>query len=140
MFSRDREAVERREVSCFASSFDVELGADAPDKFRDAAFCGKHPGEKKQIACLHRFHIGAERFGRRREFDTEIFQSLLGAGRLRVFTHHHLPRCAPPSTCSTSPVIWRASVRYMTALAISSTVEIVPIGESVFRTSFELSA
>jgi len=38
MFSRDREDVERREVSCFASSFDVELGADAPGEFRGAAF------------------------------------------------------------------------------------------------------
>src|SRR5262249_8350334 len=25
--------------------------------------------------------------------------------------NHHRPRCAPPSTCSTSPVIWLASVR-----------------------------
>ena len=25
--------------------------------------------------------------------------------------HHHRPRCAPPSTCSTSPVTWLASVR-----------------------------
>jgi hypothetical protein len=24
---------------------------------------------------------------------------------------YHLPTCAPPSTCSTSPVTWRASAR-----------------------------
>ena len=82
MFSRDREDIERREVSCFASSFDVELDADAPDEFRGAAFGGKHAGKEKQIACLHRFHISAERFGRRREFDAEIFQPSLGASRL----------------------------------------------------------
>src|ERR1700730_14380253 len=111
MFSRDGEDIERREVSRVASSFDVELGADAADEFRGAAFGGKHPGEKKQIACPHRFYIGAERFGRCREFDAEIFQPLLGAGRPRVFTYHHFPRCAPPSTRRTSPVMWRASVR-----------------------------
>ena len=27
------------------------------------------------------------------------------------FAGHHLPTCMPPSTCSTSPVMWRASVR-----------------------------
>src|SRR4029079_13121360 len=111
MFSRDREGVERREVSCFASSFDVELGADAPDELCGTAFGWKHAGKKKQIAGLHRFHVGAERFGRRWEFDAEIFQPLFGAGRWRFFMGYHFPRCAPPSTRSTSPVIWRASVR-----------------------------
>jgi hypothetical protein len=28
-----------------------------------------------------------------------------------TFAGYHLPTCIPPSTCSTSPVMWRASVR-----------------------------
>ena len=35
-----------------------------PTNFADAAFRGKHPGQKKQIAGLHRFHISPEWFRR----------------------------------------------------------------------------
>src|SRR6267143_2451023 len=140
MLSRDSENVERREVSRLAPCFHIKLRADAPDKFCRAPFRGEHPGEKKKIARLHRFHIGSERLRRRRELDAKFFQPLLGAGRPRAFVGYHLPKCAPPSTCSTSPVIWRASVKKTTALAMSSTVEIEPIGESVFRKSFGSSA
>jgi len=34
---------------------DVEFRADAPDEFRFAAYRGKHSGEEKQVARLHRF-------------------------------------------------------------------------------------
>ena len=64
---RDSEDVERREVSRLAPRFHIELRADASNEFRRAAFRGKHPGQKKQIARLHRFRIGAERLRRRRE-------------------------------------------------------------------------
>src|SRR5450432_217179 len=79
MPSRHSEDVERREVSRFAPRFHIELRADAPNEFRRVAFRGKHPTQKKQIARLHRFHIGAERFRRRRELDAKFFQPLLGA-------------------------------------------------------------
>jgi hypothetical protein len=49
------------------------------------AIRGKHSGQKKQIACLHSFHIGAKRFRRRREFDVKFFQPLFGAGRPMAF-------------------------------------------------------
>ncbi len=111
MLSRHSEDVERREVSRLASRFHIELRADAPNEFRPVAFRGKHPAQKKQIARLHRFHISAERLRRRRELDAKFFQPLLGTGWPRAFARYHLPTCAPPSTCSTSPVIWRASVR-----------------------------
>src|SRR5438309_7241228 len=111
MLPRDSEAVQRREASRLAPRLDVELRPDAPREFRPVAFRRKHPAQKKQIARLHRFHIGAERLRRRRELDAKFFQPLLGAGRPRAFAGYHLPTCAPPSTCSTSPVMWRASVR-----------------------------
>src|SRR5258707_13944835 len=105
MLPRDSEDVERREVSRLAPRFNIDLRADAPNEFRPVAFRGKHPAQKKQIAGLHRFHVDAEWLRRRRELDAKFFQPLLGAGRPRAFAGYHLPTCAPPSTCSTSPVI-----------------------------------
>src|SRR6266480_2658482 len=105
MFSCNSENVERGEVSRLASRFHIELRADASNEFRLAAFRGKHAGKKKQIACLHRFYIGSERLRRRRELDAKLLQSLFSADWLRVAALYHLPRCAPLSTCSTSPVI-----------------------------------
>jgi len=64
MPSRDSEDVERREVSRLAPRFHIDLRSEAPDDFRPAAFGGKHPAQKKQIARLHRFSIFAERLRR----------------------------------------------------------------------------
>ena len=58
--------------------------------FAFVAFRGKHPAQKKQIARLHRFHIGAERLRRRRELDAKFFQPLLGARRPRDFARYDL--------------------------------------------------
>src|SRR5256714_5213408 len=80
MLPRDGEDVERSEVSRLAARFHIELRAHAPNKFRAAAGRGKHPAQKKQIARLHRFHIGPERLRRRRELDAQFLQPLLGAG------------------------------------------------------------
>src|SRR5207245_2810411 len=140
MLPRNTKGVECGEMSRFAPRFHVELRAEASNEFRRAAFRGKHARQKKKIPRLHRFHVRAERLRRRRKFDAKFFQPLLGAGRPRAFAGYHLPKCAPPSTCSTSPVMWRASVKKTTALAMSSTVEIEPIGESVFRKSSGSSA
>src|SRR5438105_9666232 len=90
MLSRDSEDVERREVSRLAPRFYIELRANAPNEFRPVAFRGKHSAQKKQIAGLHRFHIGAERLRRHRELDAKFLQLLLGAGRPRAFAGSHL--------------------------------------------------
>jgi len=65
--------------------FHIEFRADAPDEFRPPAFCGEHPGQKKQIARLHRLHIGTERLWGRLETYAKFFQPLFGAGRPRDF-------------------------------------------------------
>ena len=103
MFSRDSEDVEGREVSGLAPRFHIELRADAPNEFRRAALRGKHPGKKKQITGLHRFHISPERLRRGRELDAKFFQPLLGAGRIGMFRllpfatcAHRRRRAAPP--------------------------------------------
>ena len=45
------------------ASFHIELRADASNEFRSVAFRGKRHAQKKQIARLRRFHIGAKRSG-----------------------------------------------------------------------------
>ncbi len=104
MFSRYRERIERSEVSGLATHFHIELGPNTPNEFRLAARRGKHTGKEEEIAGLHRFYISAERLRWDREFDPQFLQSLLGGGRLIFFASYHFPLCAPPSTCSTSPV------------------------------------
>src|SRR5258707_846670 len=103
MLPRDSEDVERREVSGPSTRFYIELRADAASELRPTVLRGKHPGQEKQIACLHRFCVGPKRLRRGRQLDTKLFQPLLGAGRSRAFAGHHLSMCAA-STCSTSAV------------------------------------
>jgi hypothetical protein len=84
MLSSDSKNVDRREVSRLAPRFYIELRADAPSEFRPVAIRGKHPAQKKQIARLHGFHIGAVRLRRRWKLDTKLFQAQFGASWLRV--------------------------------------------------------
>src|SRR5262245_40094139 len=137
MLPRDSEGVERGEASRLAPRFYIELRADAPNEFRHAAFRGHHPGQEKQMAGLHRFHIGAERLRRSGKLDAKFLQSLLGAGRPRAFTGYHLPACAPPSTCSISPVMNVASVKNKTASTTSLISPILPSGCIPLRNSWD---
>ena len=68
-------------MSGLASRLHVQLRSHAPNKFCRAAFRGKHPGEKKQIASLHRLCINAEWLRRYGERDAKFIQPLLGTGR-----------------------------------------------------------
>ncbi len=110
--------------------------APTPDEFRPASFRGQHPSQKKQIAGLHRFRVGAKRLRRRRELDAKFFQPLLGAGRPRAFASYHLPACAPPSTCNISPVVKVASIKNKTASTTSLTSPILPTGCNPLRNSW----
>src|ERR1700730_11911403 len=49
---------------------------------------------------------------------------------------HHLPACAPPSTCNTSPEVNVASVRNKAASTISLTSPILPTGCNPLRKSW----
>src|SRR5439155_10418411 len=73
--------IERRQAGCLPSAFQVDFRADTPGERRLAAFRRKHPGQKQQIACLHRFRIRAERLGRYGELDTKFLQPTFGAVR-----------------------------------------------------------
>ena len=87
-------------LPAFASSSFPETA----DELRLVSDGRKHTAEEEQIAGLYGLDIRAERSGRRREFDAELLQSALRVGRLRAHAAYHFPECAPPSTCSTSPV------------------------------------
>lgn len=64
----------------------------------------ENAAEIKQVARLDTFNISAEWNGRGRQLNAEFRKPALRACRLRALRAHHLPECAPPSTCNTSPV------------------------------------
>jgi hypothetical protein len=49
VFSRDREDIERREMSRVAPGIHIELRADAPNEFRDATSVGSIPVRKSRL-------------------------------------------------------------------------------------------
>src|ERR1700722_3412986 len=104
MLSRGGEYVQGRDARGFASLFYVVLSAQPayelwfmPDDRENAA-------EIKQVARLDAFSIRPNRSRRGRQLNAELRKPALRACRLRDLWAHHLPECAPPSTCSTSPV------------------------------------
>ncbi len=110
LFGRSEDA-QSRGVSGVAPGLGVELLADPADVLRLVVDDGQHSAEEEQVACLHCLDVGAERRRRGRELNAEALQPALCAVRLRTLNAYHRPECAPPSTCSTSPVTLRASVR-----------------------------
>src|SRR6185503_11578344 len=135
MLPRQRERIERCQAGRAAPVFDAEIGADSPEELRDAALQRQRPAHEQQIPDLYRFDIGAQRLRRRRQLDPRRLQPLFGIA-LHVGTPHHLPRCAPLSTFSTTPVTRGASVRNSTASAMSWVVPTCPIGDNDCRKSF----
>ncbi len=99
MFSRDREDIERREVSGVAPRVDIELRTDAPNELRLVAFRGKHPVRKSN--CLLPLPHKCRTARRRLELDAKFFNRCSAlAGRDFLFTNcqcaHRRPRAAPP--------------------------------------------
>src|SRR6202522_1953344 len=110
MISRYGEHVQRRKACGFPSLVGVVFPAQTAYELRFMPDNRQNPTKIKQVACLDTFNISPKRSRRRRQLNTELRKPALRASRLRPFRAHHLPECAPPSTCSTSPVTWRASV------------------------------
>jgi len=73
MLAGDSEKIEGSELSGLARCLDVEFGTDTANKFRAVTLGGKHAAEKKQIAGLHGFHVGAKGLGWRGETDAKFF-------------------------------------------------------------------
>ncbi len=109
--SRGGEYVQSRDTRGFASLFDVVLSAQPAHELRFMPDDRQNATEIKQVARLNTFNVGADRSGREGQLNAERRKPALRVRRLRALWAHHLPECAPPSTCSTSPVTLRASVR-----------------------------
>src|SRR5579864_1106661 len=104
MLSRDGEYVQRRNACRFPSLFDVVLSTQPADELRYMPDDRQNAAEMKHSARLDTFNIRTKGSGRGRQLNAELRQPALRGSRLRTLRAHHLLECAPPSTCSTSPV------------------------------------
>src|SRR5260370_6334714 len=104
VLSRGREYVQCCQVHYFASLFDVVLSAQPAYELRFMPNDRENAAEMKHIARLETFNIRAKGSGRGRQLNAELRKPALRGCRLRALRTHHLLECAPPSTCSTSPV------------------------------------
>src|SRR5215467_12620933 len=111
--------VQSRSVSGISPSLDIELFPEPSKILRLVIDNWEHPAEEEKITRLYRLDISAKGRRGRREPNAKVLQSAICTVWLRTFHAYHRPTCAPPSTCSTSPVTWRASVRKTTASATS---------------------
>src|SRR5579864_7864206 len=147
MVPRRRQHVQAGDGGGFAAVLYRQFRAKPPKIGWLAARYRQHTAEEEQVAGLHDLHIRAQRCGNRGKLNGVVMQPLFCASlhgvmrhrivhRFLLFVVYHLPRCEPPSTCSTSPVMCGASARNTTASAISWASEMLPIGERVRRRSF----
>src|SRR5229473_3888741 len=104
VLSRGGEYVQRRNARCFPSLFDVVLSTQPAYELRYVPDDRENAAEMKHSARLDTFNIRAEGSGRGRQLNAEFRKPALRASPLRALRTHHLLECAPPSTCSTSPV------------------------------------
>ena len=103
LFSRGQHT-QSSSAGGIASSFDIQLFPKPAKILWLVVYNREHPAKEEQVARLHRFHIGAKRRRRGRKLNAKFLQPAIRTARLRTLTAHHRPACAPPSTCSTSPV------------------------------------
>src|SRR6266567_3227202 len=105
------EGAQRRRIGGVSSGLGIEFFAKPAKILRLMVNNREHPAEEKQVACLYRLDVTSKRRRGGWELNSKVVQPAIRTARLRTLRAHHLPTCAPPSTCSTSPVTVRASVR-----------------------------
>src|SRR5579863_7733410 len=128
MLPRHGEHVQSGGVCSAAALLGIQLFSGAAQEFGFMAHRREHPRQEQEIARLHRRHVGAKRRG--------CWRQLNARGRKSGFCAvYHFPLCAPASTCSTSPDTCRASVKLTIASTMSSTSEIIPIGDRLLKKS-----
>ena len=98
------ESVQSRSVSGISPSLDIELFPQSAKVLRLVINNGDHPAKKEKIARLYRLDISTKRRRGGRELNAKVLQSAICTAWLRASSAYHRPACAPPSTCSTSPV------------------------------------
>ena len=103
MLLRRGENAQSRSVGGISSSLGIELFPKSANILRLVVHNRKHPAKEEQVARLDRLDVSAKRCRRGWELNAKLLQPLFctTAANLRAY---HRPACAPPSTCSTSPV------------------------------------
>ena len=74
---------------------------------QDTSACGPQLGafaKEEKVARLHCLDVSAKRRRGGWELNAKVLQTATCTDQLRTFHAYHRPACAPPSTCSTSPV------------------------------------
>jgi hypothetical protein len=104
MFFGGGKDAQGRRVGGIPPSLDIELLSEPADILRLVVDDWKHPAKEEQVAGLHCFDVRAKRRRRCWELNAQVLQPAFCATWLGIFRAYHLPACAPPSTCSTSPV------------------------------------
>src|SRR3569833_1868432 len=111
MTSRRSERVRCSHSRSFLSRSEIEFLSDLADVSRLVINDWKHSAQEEQPPSFDHLDVGAEWSWRIRQRYAQALQPALSAGIPSVGPTYHRPTCAPPSTCSTSPVTWRASAR-----------------------------
>ncbi len=104
LFSRSERA-ERCGVSGIPSSLDIDFFSKPTKIFRFMVYDWKQSAQEQEVPRLDRLDIAAQRCWGGLEFDAKLLQPPLRIAGLRSPRAYHRPACAPPSTCSTSPVM-----------------------------------
>src|SRR5260370_40578064 len=105
------EVPQRRGMGGVSYGLGIEFLAKPPKVLRLMVNNREQPAQEKQVSCLYRLDVTSKRRRGGWELNSKVVQPAIRTARLRPLRVHHLPTCAPPSTCSTSPVTVRASVR-----------------------------
>src|SRR5215467_12598230 len=96
--------VQSGSVSGIPPSLDTELFPEPAKILRLVIDNREHPAQEEKVTRLHRLDISAKWRRGHRELNAKVLQSAICTVWLRTFHAYHRPTCAPPSTCSTSPV------------------------------------
>src|SRR6266852_2064376 len=96
--------VQSRSVSGISPSLDIELFPESAKILRLVIDNWEHPAKEEKVARLHRLDISAKWRRGGWELNAKVPKAAICTDWRRVFSAHHRPACAPPSTCSTSPV------------------------------------
>ena len=98
------EDVQSRSESGISPSLDIELFPESAKVLRLVIDNWEHPAKEEKVARLHRLDVTAEWRRGGWELNAKVSQPAICTAQVRTPTAHHRPACAPPSTCSTSPV------------------------------------
>src|ERR1700681_728569 len=107
MLLSQSKSVQCGQASRASSVFDAQLASDTSQEPGGTSLHRQRATQKEQASGLHCLDVGAKWGWRIRQTYAKVLQPLLRTSVRFVGGHYyHLPICAPPSTCSTSPVTW----------------------------------